>query len=87
MSKSFNPGVMIDGRRVEVPGFMWIVAFASRGVQWAIDAMEQDPTIEQRFKNGLVMQEIEKVDGQIEYHQRMVSALQGQRSKWQEQLL
>jgi len=34
----FSPGVMVPGvGLVEVPGWMWVLAFALRGVPWAME--------------------------------------------------
>lgn len=40
MPKSFNPSVTLpDGQVVEVPGCIWVLAFALGGQDWAIDQL------------------------------------------------
>ncbi len=48
-TKSFNPGVMIDGQRMEVEGWMIILAFALRGIPWALEQAD-DPEYDLRGK-------------------------------------
>ena len=38
----FSPSVLIDGYTVEVEGWMIILAFAIRGIPWAIDEIKRD---------------------------------------------
>lgn len=47
--KHFNPGVMIDGDRIEVEGWMVILAFAIRGIPWALEQAD-DPEYDLRGK-------------------------------------
>ena len=35
-SKSFAPTVMVDGRTITPPGWMWVMGLALGGVEWAI---------------------------------------------------
>jgi len=49
MVEHFNPGVMVDGVHVEPEGWMWVLAFALGGVDWAVrDA--RDPAFDLRGK-------------------------------------
>lgn len=36
---SFNPGVVVDGKLYEIPGWMWVLAFATAGIPWALEAV------------------------------------------------
>lgn len=40
MADTFAPGVMMDGHMVKPPGWMWVLAFALRGVPWAMAQVE-----------------------------------------------
>ncbi len=42
MTESFAPSVVIDGRTVEPPGWMWVLAFALGGCTWAIKECESE---------------------------------------------
>jgi len=48
-TESFNPGVMIDGIRYEAEGWMIILAFALRGIPWAVKQAD-DPEFNLRGK-------------------------------------
>ena len=37
MSEKFAPGVVVDGHYLEPEGWMWVLAFALRGVPWAVE--------------------------------------------------
>lgn len=39
-TETIRPGVVIDGNTYYPPGWMYILAFALRGCQWAIDKIE-----------------------------------------------
>lgn len=43
MRERFAPGVVIDGRRVEPPGWVWVLAFARAGCPWAVEKVLEDP--------------------------------------------
>ncbi len=47
MTESFAPSVVIDGRTVEPPGWMWVLAFALAGCGWAIKECESESFKEQ----------------------------------------
>lgn len=51
MGCKISPGVIINGREYTPPGRLWILAFAFRGCQWAIDEVEKDPS----FRDKLIM--------------------------------
>lgn len=34
---SFNPSVVINGESYDTPGWMYVIAFAIRGVPWALE--------------------------------------------------
>lgn len=36
MPESFAPSVVVDGKSLTPPGWMWVLGFALRGVEWAI---------------------------------------------------
>jgi rubrerythrin len=46
MAESFNPGVVIDGQTFNPPGWMWVMAFAMRGVEWAVEAASKPEFLE-----------------------------------------
>ena len=48
-TESFSPGVMIDGHRYDVEGWMIVLAFALRGIPWAIESAD-DPSFNLRGK-------------------------------------
>jgi hypothetical protein len=48
-TESFNPGVMIDGDRYEVEGWMIILSFALAGIPWALEQAD-DPAFDLRGK-------------------------------------
>lgn len=41
MATTFAPTVLVDGETVAPEGWMWILGFALRGVQWAMDECEK----------------------------------------------
>jgi hypothetical protein len=41
ITEYITPGVVIDGQRVPIEGWMFVLAFALRGVEWAVrDALD-----------------------------------------------
>ena len=45
--ETFAPSVMVNGRTVEPPGWMWVLGFALRGCDWALRECETE-----RFKTA-----------------------------------
>lgn len=41
MTVKFAPTVVVDGQTVTPEGWMWVLAFAIRGVKWALDECEK----------------------------------------------
>lgn len=54
-TESFSPSVMIDGHSVAVPGILWVVAFALRGVPWALEEIKK-PEVDAEFRKYLLNQ-------------------------------
>ena len=54
-SKSFSPGVMIDGKRYTPPGWMWVLSFALSGCEWAIKEADTD-----QFRERIRLWHVEK---------------------------
>ncbi len=42
MTENFRPTVMIDGESVEFEGWMLVLAFALRGIPWAVEQASSD---------------------------------------------
>ena len=54
MAETFSPSVVIDGRTIHPPGWMYILAMALRGVPWAVDEAlkpEFDQTVKEWLRN------------------------------------
>lgn len=47
---TFAPSVLVDGKTVTPPGWMWVLAFAIRDVPWAV-AEVCKPDFEQRIRD------------------------------------
>lgn len=45
--ETMAPGVVIDGQTYQPPGWMWVLAFALRGVPWAV-TMATSPDFQQQ---------------------------------------
>ncbi len=77
-TKSFNPSVRIwHGRPINEyedytpPGWMWILAFALRGVEWAIEEADK-PEFRARIKEYYHNEAIESKEAIItEYEQKL----------------
>lgn len=66
MAERFAPGVVIDGRTVYPPGWMWVFALALRGCPWAEEEIarpEFDAVVRQWFRDQAVAElEEQKAD-------------------------
>ena len=62
----FNPSIVVDGHSVEVPGILWIFAFALRGVPWAVEEMRK-PEVEAQLKAYLLKQKMHNRQKTIDY--------------------
>lgn len=49
MTTSFNPSVLIDGLTIEVENWMVVLAFALRGIPWAVE-LADSPEYDMRGK-------------------------------------
>ena len=70
-TESFSPSVMIDGHSVAVPGILWVVAFALRGIPWALEEIKK-PEVDAAFKKFLLEQ---RVDRRQDYIDRLTREL------------
>lgn len=68
--ETFNPSVNVEGKTVAVPGFAYIVAFALQGVAWAVKAVEEDPSIEAKFREWQRRMDNQRVTSEIERRER-----------------
>jgi hypothetical protein len=64
---TIHPSVMIDGKRVEVPGFMFVLAFALRGIRWAIEEADK-PEFREQVKEWIRNQHNKKIEEEINDH-------------------
>lgn len=68
---TIRPGVAIDGQTVYPPGWAWVLAFALRGVPWAVaEALkpEFDATVKAHFREynrKCDMEDIAELEQQI----------------------
>lgn len=80
---NFAPSVMIDGVSYEPEGWMWILAFAMRGIPWAVE-MAMSPEFDmdgkvrdyqQRRRRYFNEREAGRVEQQIEDLKRRLADL------------
>ena len=74
MNKSFKPGVMIDGRVVYPPGWVFVMGFASAGCDWAIEKMSDPEYLEfiERYKE---QDEAENLNCEIDRLEKQINQL------------
>lgn len=86
---SFNPGVWVTdefGNRsyYECPGWMYVLAFAVRGIEWAIKETETEQfkariaEYRQQIKNQVILEQIENIERQLQEVKAELCGLQKQ---------
>jgi hypothetical protein len=71
---NIKPGVVIDGQTYYPPGWMYVLAFALKGVPWAIKECEKEgfkETIKQHLRN----EKNKEITESIEYHLQEIEKL------------
>ncbi len=76
MTESFAPSVVIDGRTVEPPGWMWVFAFALGGCSWAIKECESE-RFKQQARDWIRDRKRYHLRGARRYHERECERLSG----------
>lgn len=75
MMEAIRPGIVIDDNTFYPPGWMYILAFASRGFKWAMDQAETE-----EFKEQIRQWMEAKIDSEIkqikEHCQKLIDGLE-----------
>jgi hypothetical protein len=69
MMEPIRPSVMIDGQTYYPPGWMYILAYAINGFEWAIKECEK-PEFKAQVKAYLIEKISEEVGSMVEKHTR-----------------
>ena len=76
-SSSFSPGVVVDGRTVYPPGWLWQLSFAMAGCKWAIKACETNDW-KNRTRQWFKDQDRVKLEQQIERTEKELERLKAE---------
>lgn len=77
--KTFAPTVVVDGQTVTPRGWMWVLAFALGGCDWAI-AEADTPEFKARMRADLEAQKQLQIDEQIADLEKQLAELKAQRT-------
>jgi hypothetical protein len=79
---SFNPGVVIDGVTYHPPGWMWVLAFASREIDWAVEAT-REPEFALTVSRWRHDQKVHELEQRISQSREHLAALESELSDLQ----
>jgi hypothetical protein len=76
----FAPILLVDGETVTPEGWMWVLAFALGGAQWAIDEC-QKPEFDLRGKvhSYFKRKKVYELDNMIKFYEGMIKQLKRER--------
>ena len=74
MTESFAPSVVIGGRTVEPPGWMWVFAFALAGCSWAIKECEPE-SFKDAARGWLRARDRHHLNGAVRHHEAELARL------------
>lgn len=72
--ETFAPSIVIDGQTVTPDGWQWILAFAIRGCDWAIEEASK-PEFREGVVKCLMERERKRIEASIEHHFKMIETL------------
>jgi hypothetical protein len=65
LTETIQPGVLIDGQTVHPPGWMYVLAFALRGIPWAVQEATKpgfEPQVRQYLQDQRNSQTLAEID-------------------------
>lgn len=71
---NIKPGVVIDGQTYYPEGWMYILAFALKGIPWAIELIEK-PECKAAMRQFFVDQNNDKINEKIKYYLEEIEKL------------
>ena len=74
MPERFSPSVLIDGKIITPPGWMWVFALAMNGAEWAIIEVEK-PEFKEIVKKYLKDERDYHMNKQIKYYEDKIAEL------------
>ena len=84
MSKSFNPSVRVwhgypinEYETYTPPGWMWVLAFALRGVEWAIEEADT-PKFKEIIREYYRQEERENKKRRLKYLEELITSYYGE---------
>ena len=80
---TISPSVLIDGKTVTPPGWMWVFAFAIRGCEWAEKECAK-PEFDAVVKGWLRDQKIAALDEEAGQLEARVADIRSQIKHWRE---
>lgn len=78
--KTFSPTVVVDGQVVTPTGWMWVVALAMGGCEWAIEEADK-PEFKAQIRAFLEDQKQIQIDAQIADLEQRLANLKAQRTQ------
>ena len=72
--ETFAPRVMVDGQAVTPEGWMWVLAFAIRGCDWAIEEASK-PEFREGVVKSLMERQRKQIEESIDHHFKMIETL------------
>jgi len=86
-TKTMLPSVVIDGETVEPPSWLWVLAFAVGGADWALEETETE-NFKTQMRNWLADQQelrlnarIEDLNKRLELHKAELAKLKAKRTR------
>jgi hypothetical protein len=73
--ESIRPGVVINGKTFYPPGWMYLLAYAIRGFDWAIKDLEKSE-VKQQIKDYLKEKKIDEINEEITNTKEWLQELQ-----------
>lgn len=77
MVETFSPSIVLHGRTVVPEGWMWVLAFALAGVQWAVDEAST-PEFTERCREGVKKLRDRETESEIAHLEQRIAALKSQ---------
>lgn len=72
-----SPTVVIDGETITPPGWMWVFAFAIRGIKWALEEVEK-PEFREEVRRYVKEQKNYQLQKQIDEYLERIEQLREQ---------